>query len=435
MNNWSKTSWQQYASEQLPVYSDKPQLLQVIAQLEELPPLVTPLEIAALKTKIASAQQGHCFLLQGGDCAEQFSECKETIITNKFKILLQMGLILLHGLQKPIISVGRIAGQYAKPRSQLFETQQNITLPSYRGDIINEAEFDVGKRQPCPQKMLAGYHFSALTINYLRALVDGGFADLNHPEYWELDYGTTGSLHQAFQQIAAHMRNSLTTVGVDRMDLYTSHEALLLYYEQALTRYVAEENKWYNLSTHFPWIGRRTAKLQQAHIEYMRGIANPIAVKIGSDMPITELLKILDTLNPGNEAGKMTLIHRFGTNDIQSFLPKLIHAIQQSQHTVLWSCDPMHGNTQMTTKGIKTRHFEDILSELRLAFAIHQQMGAPLGGLHFEMTGENVTECIGGSMGITEQHLSKSYKSLVDPRLNYEQALEVALMIANKDYA
>lgn len=443
MKKWSKTSWQNCPSLQLPEYTDKNSLNSAIDQLEKLPPLVTPLEVDALKQQITKAQLGHSFLLQGGDCAEQFSECNESIITNKFKILLQMSLILLHGLQKPIIHVGRIAGQYAKPRSNLTEIQNGITLPTYRGDIINHPDFDEQARIPNPDRMLEGYHHSALTLNYLRALVDGGFADLRHPEYWELDYNINDTLKKSFNDIANEMRDSLNIVNLlpgaeaynpNRINFYTSHEALLLPYEQALTRFVQEHDRWYNLSTHFPWVGKRTSHLDSAHIEYMRGIANPIAIKISIDTDINALLHVLDKLNPDNEAGKITLIHRFGIKDIQQALPKILKAVQVSEHRVLWSCDPMHGNTQFTDKGIKTRYFEDILKELRLAFNIHQQLGTPLGGLHFEMTGENVTECIGGSTGITEKHLSKAYKSLVDPRLNYEQALEIALMIANKDY-
>jgi len=443
MKNWSKSSWQNCSAIQLPEYSNKQALGQVITQLEHLPPLVTPLEINALKQQIAKAQSGQSFLLQGGDCAEQFSECNESIITNKFKILLQMSLILLHGLQKPIIHVGRIAGQYAKPRSNITETQNGITLPAYRGDMINQPQFECTARTPDPERMLTGYHHAALTINYLRALVDGGFADLRHPEYWELDYHINDSLKTSFNEIASKIRNSLDVVNLlpgaeaynpGRIHFYTSHEALLLPYEQALTRFIPEHDSWYNLSTHFPWIGKRTSTIDSAHVEYMRGIANPIAIKISIDTDVNELLKILDTLNPNNETGKITLIHRLGIKHIQQTLPPIIKSIQNSQHCVLWSCDPMHGNTQYTDTGIKTRYFEDILKELRMAFAIHETLGAPLGGLHFEMTGENVTECIGGSTGITEQHLSKAYKSLVDPRLNYEQALEIALMIANKDY-
>jgi len=442
MKPWSPTSWQHYKATQIPAYNNE-RLTTVTTQLEELPPLVTPLEINTLKEQIAKAQRGECFLLQGGDCAELFSECKEEIITNKFKILLQMSLILLHGLQKPIIHVGRIAGQYAKPRSNDQEQRGEQILPSYRGDMINSPIFSQAARAPNPNRMLEGYQYAALTINYLRALVDGGFADLRHPEYWKLDYQINDNIKQCFEDSAKKIRDSLNMVNLfpgaesydpSRIHFYTSHEALLLSYEQTLTRYITEERKWYNLSTHFPWIGKRTAFLDSAHIEYIRGIHNPVAIKLGAETKPNEIIKILETLNPNNEPGKITLIHRFGLTHIEEKLPTFIKTIENHGASVLWSCDPMHGNTKRTNGGIKTRYFEDILKELRLAFSIHDSVGFPLGGLHFEMTGENVTECIGGSTGITENQLPKAYKSLVDPRLNYEQALEIALMIANKDY-
>lgn len=439
MNPWSKTSWKHYRSKQLPHYSNISALNNVITQLEKLPPLVTPLEINALKQRIAEAQAGEYFVLQGGDCAELFSECTESIITNKFKILLQMSLILRHGLKKPILHIGRIAGQYAKPRSSLIETQGAISLPAYQGDIINQPEFTRAARTPNPQRMIEAYHCAGLTINYLRALLDGGFADVRHPEYWALDFTITPKIKQDFDEIAQKIHQSLLTLNSlsphntfhpKDIDFYISHEALLLPYEQALTRFSEEHGKWYNLSTHFPWIGKRTSDLEGAHIEYIRGIENPIGIKVAPETCVDNLLNTLDLLNPENQAGKITLIHRLGVASIEKKLPILIEAVKKSGHRVLWMCDPMHGNTQMTLKGIKTRKFEDILLELRYAFMIHQAHQTPLGGVHFELTGENVTECLGGSTGITEQHLSKAYKSLIDPRLNYEQALEIALMIA-----
>lgn len=443
MKLWSKTSWQTYPSAQIPYYTDTASLNSVMKQLEKLPPLVTVLEINALKQQIAGAQQGECFVLQGGDCAERFIECTESIITNKFKILLQMSLILLYGLKKPILHIGRIAGQYAKPRSTPLEIKQNVALPAYQGDMINQPLFKKKAREPDPKRMLQGYHYAALTINYLRALLDGGFADLRHPEYWALDLHITPKIKQDFDIIAKKIRDSLMTIDAmpgfksydtSCIDFYTSHEALLLPYEQALTRYHDEQQKWYNLSTHFPWIGMRTSHPEGGHIEYMRGIANPLGLKIGPQTNLKLLLKTLDILNPTNEPGKITLIHRYGIRYIQEKLPALLKTVEKSEHRVLWMCDPMHGNTQLTKQGIKTRHFEDIMSELRDAFVIHKTSGMPLGGLHFELTGDNVTECIGGSRGITEQHLSTAYKSLVDPRLNYEQALEIALMVAKKEY-
>lgn len=437
MKIWQPTSWQTKNCLQSVSYPDPDALNAVIQQITHLPPLVTPLEVDALKRQIAQAQQGKQFLLQGGDCAESFDECTSDNITNKIRILLQMSLILIHGLHKPVIRVGRIAGQYAKPRSSDIETIDGVSLPSYRGDIINGTEFTPASRIPNPQRMVEGYHYAAITLNYVRALVHGGFASLLHAEYWELDFAKYAKSAGAYHQIVKSLRESLQFIScIDRLpealrhiDFYTSHEALHLPYEQALTRQL-ENGRWYNLSTHLPWAGMRTVELDSAHIEYMRGIGNPIAIKIGSKMTPEWLLALIQILNPENEPGRITLIHRFGAEHIAAKLPSLIIAVQNINSPVLWSSDPMHGNTTTTAEGYKTRKFDDILSELKQAFAIHRELGSHLGGVHFELTGDNVTECTGGARGLTETDLKYAYKTLVDPRLNYEQALEMALLIS-----
>ncbi|MEM7230155.1 MAG: 3-deoxy-7-phosphoheptulonate synthase class II, partial [Planctomycetota bacterium] len=376
-----------------------------------------------------------------GDCAERFDECTSSVIANKLKILLQMSLVLLHGTRRPIVRIGRFAGQYAKPRSEAIESRDGIELPSYRGDLVNGVAFTPESRTPDPQRMLRAYERSALTLNFIRALVDGGFADLHHPEYWDLGFVKHSPRAAEFSRIVETIGDSIrfmetmsgTPVGhLRRVDFYTAHEGLHLPYEQAQTRRVPRRTGWYSLSTHFPWIGKRTAELDGAHIEYFRGIVNPIGVKIGNGTDADTLRRLMDTLNPDDEPGRLTFIHRFGAHDIARELPALIDAVQQSGKTVLWVCDPMHGNTERTTSGIKTRKFEHILAELEQAFEIHRERGSYLGGVHFELTGENVTECTGGARGLSEDDLKDAYRSEVDPRLNYEQALEMALLIAKR---
>jgi len=437
VDQWALQSWQKKNTAQQVIYADKTAVKNILTELNQLPPLVTPLEIEALKKELAEAAAGRRFLLQGGDCAESFANCHADAITNKLKILLQMSLILLHGLRKPITRAGRMAGQYAKPRSADHETQNGITLPVYRGDLVNKPAFTAMDRAPDPQLLLRGYHYSALTLNYIRALVNGGFANLLHPEYWELDFVKHSPLATEYQAMVNSIKNSLDflktiaglqTANLASVDFYTCHEALHLLYEEALTRRV-KDNLWYNLSTHFPWIGMRTADLAGGHVEYMRGISNPVAVKISPQITKENLIKLINILNPDDEPGRLTLIHRLGAAKITELLPEIIKTVKKTGKTVLWVCDPMHGNTSTTSTGIKTRRFDDILFELKNAFAIHQQLKSYLGGVHFELTGENVTECIGGARGLTEHDLKHAYKSLVDPRLNYEQALEMAMLI------
>lgn len=439
MQKWLPESWRQCEYSQQAKYPDESKLLQVVKQLSQMPPLVTHMEVETLKTQLADAQAGHQFILQGGDCAESFDNINDHEITAKLKILLQMSLILIHGLRKPIIRVGRIAGQYAKPRSSDTETQQDTTLPSYRGDLVNSREFDAKHRQPNPHRLLAGYNNAATTLNYIRALVDGGFANLQHPEMWNLDFVEhsirSDDYHAIVNAIAdaldfLNVFDGLRSSSLDRIEFYTSHEALHLDYEQALTRQF--DDKWYNLSTHFPWIGMRTGQLKGAHVEYLRGIENPIGIKVGPSADTTWLQNIIKALNPKNQSGKLMLISRLGVGGVKKHLPDLIKASQDTGVQLLWSCDPMHGNTQTTDSGVKTRDFDDIITELQHTFETHHQLQSHLSGVHFELTGDNVTECIGGARGLNKADLDRAYKSLVDPRLNYEQSLEMAMLIAGQ---
>jgi 3-deoxy-7-phosphoheptulonate synthase len=441
MTTWTPTSWLTRKAQQQPQYADAAALQLAVAQLAQLPPLVVSWEIEALRERLAGAQRGESFLLQGGDCAESFAECESDRIAKQLKVILQVSLVLLHGLKRPIIRVGRMAGQYAKPRSADTETKDGITLPSYRGDIVNRPEFTAEAREPDPQLLLRGYERAALTLNFVRALIDGGFADLHHPEYWDLGFLTHSPAKEAYERIVRSIADSLDffeslTGGPvhdsGRIDFYASHEGLHLQYEQAQTRFIPRAQKWYNLSTHMPWIGMRTAQLDGAHVEYFRGIANPVGVKVGAAMDSGWLQGLVSTLNPNNQPGRLTLIHRFGAKDIEKSLPRLINAVKETGHTVLWVCDPMHGNTESTVGGYKTRRLENIQKELELAFDIHEANGSRLGGVHLEMTGEDVTECTGGARGLSDADLARAYRTQVDPRLNYEQALELALVIAER---
>ncbi len=440
-SEWHPASWQASTASQQPVYPDKARVEQVIAVLSRFPPLVTSWEIEKLKSRIAAAQRGESFVLQGGDCAESFNDCSSDKITSTLKILLQMSLVLLYGFKMPIVRVGRMAGQYAKPRSADTETIDGVTLPSYRGDLINRAPFDAQARTPDPELMIRGYKHAALTLNFVRALVDGGFADLHHPEYWNLGFVKHSSQAVEYRRIVDAISESVdfmeTVSGqrlheAGRVDFYTSHEGLHLLYEQAQTRFLAHQNGWYNLATHYPWIGMRTAALDGAHVDYFRGIRNPIGIKVGASMSSEWLQGLLAVLNPANEPGRITLIHRFGARQIAAGLPRLIEAVRSVGATVLWTCDPMHGNTESTSDGRKTRRFDNIASELQQAFRIHRENGSRLGGVHFELTGEDVTECVGGARGLTETDLARAYHSQVDPRLNYEQALELTLQMIHE---
>ena len=441
MATWSPSSWMSKPAGQQPTYPDPAAVASTVEELAALPPLVTSWEIERLRGQVAEAAEGKRFLLQGGACAERFDQCSAQIITNKLKILLQMSLLLTFGLRRRIIRVGRFAGQYAKPRSSDMEERDGVTLPSYRGEIINGPDFTAKDRTPNPERMLRGYEHAALTLNFIRSLVDGGFADLHHPEYWDLEFVAHSPRAQEYQEMVKSVSDSLrfmeTLAGVQageisRVDFFTSHEALLLPYEQAVTRQVPRREGWYNLGTHFPWIGMRTAEVEGAHADYFRGIRNPIGIKIGSGMSQEWLLELLEILDPDLEPGRIMIIHRMGHSKVTDKLPPLIEAVQRSGRLVLWCCDPMHGNTETTADGHKTRKFDNILSELEQSFDIHAQHGSYQGGVHFELSGDNVTECIGGARGLTEVDLKRAYESRVDPRLNYEQSLEMALLIGQK---
>ena len=438
---WRPDSWRQKTAGQQASYEDRNELNAALAKLAGMPPLVTSWEILNLKQQIAEAQAGKRFFLQGGDCAEVFSECESSIVANRLKVLLQMSLILLHGLEMPVLRVGRFAGQYAKPRSADTETRDGVTLPSYRGDLVNSPEFTPEARRPDPARLLQGHASSAMTMNFVRALVDGGFADLHHPEYWGLGWVEHSPLAAEFHRISDSIGQSVkfmeTITGqqpgsLKRVDFYTSHEALHLPYEQALTRQVPRQYGWFNLSTHFPWIGMRTAELDGAHVEMFRGIRNPMGIKVGPGMSSDWLKGLIRTLNPDNERGRLVLIHRMGAGKVASHLPALIEAVKATGSPVLWICDPMHGNTEKTSNGFKTRNFDNIRAEVEQAFEIHAACGSRLGGVHLELTGENVTECIGGARELNETDLETCYKSTVDPRLNYEQALEMAMLVVRK---
>jgi 3-deoxy-7-phosphoheptulonate synthase len=441
MSDWTPESWQSRPALQQAHYPDPAALAAALRQLAALPPLVTSWEVDALKRQLAMAARGEAFLLQGGDCAESFADCQPSIITNKLKILLQMSLVLVHGLQKPVIRVGRIAGQYAKPRSADLEARDGRSLPSYRGDLVNGPEFDAATRTPDPTRLLRGYGRAAMTLNFIRALSDCGFADLHHPENWDLDFMAHSPRARDYRRVVDALGQSLRFMEVvgcpsggelARVQFFTSHEALHLHYEQAVTRRVRNRPGWYDLTAHLPWIGLRTAQPDGAHVEFFRGVANPVGVKVGPGMSADWLAALTGRLNPGDEPGKLVLIHRFGAAGIGDGLPPMIEAVRRAGRRVLWVCDPMHGNTETTAGGYKTRRFDNILSELTQAFDIHRALGSRLGGVHFELTGDDVTECLGGARGLDEAGLERAYRTQVDPRLNYEQALEMAMAIVRK---
>jgi len=444
---WSPDSWRSRPHAQEIPYPDPAALAAGIANLRALPPLVTSWEIEHLKSLIADAQRGKRFLLQGGDCAETIDDCRPDIITNKLKILLQMSMVLVYAGKKPVVRVGRFAGQYAKPRSSAVETRtidgREVTLPSYFGDLVNRAGFDAKSRTPDPSLLVRGYTHAALTLNFIRALVDGGFADLHHPEYWNLSFFSHASLappqRAEYERLTQTLGDGLRLMealgekSVDdltRAEFFTSHEGLNLEYESAQTRRVPRREGWYNLSTHLPWIGERTRQLAGAHVEYFRGIANPVGIKVGPRTTPDELLALLNALNPADEPGKVVVITRMGAGKAAPALPPLLGAVRAAAKPVLWISDPMHGNGITTAGGVKTRSFDAIVRELEETWAAHQGAGTIFGGVHFELTGEDVTECVGGAAGVTEQSLHLNYASPCDPRLNYQQSLELAFILA-----
>ncbi len=443
---WTPDSWRSRPAQHGFDYPDAGALEAAIAKLRSLPPLVTSFEIERLKALLAEAQEGRRFLLQGGDCAETLADCRPETITSKLKILLQMSLVLVHGLNKPVIRVGRFAGQYAKPRSSPTESRDGPngprTLPSYFGDLINAADFDERARTPDPHLMVRGYQHAAMTLNFIRSLLEGGFADVHHPEYWDLSF-----LHHAdlpperkadYERVSASLAQALKFMEalgearieeLTRVEFYTSHEGLNLLYESAQTRRVPRRTGWYDLTTHMPWIGDRTRALGGAHVEFFRGVANPVGVKLGHGTRPGDAVAIARALNPADEPGKLALITRMGVHRVRETLPPILDAVRREGVRVLWVCDPMHGNTTTTSTGVKTRSFDAIAEELERTIDAHRDAGTMLGGVHFELTGEDVTECLGGAAGVTEEALTRNYASPCDPRLNYQQSLELAFRL------
>jgi len=445
MSTWSPTSWKTKPITQDVSYEDPKELEDVVTALSRLPPLVTSWEVERLRELLAEAQQGHRFLLQGGDCAESLSDCRSDIITNRQKIILQMSLVLIHGGHRPVIRVGRIAGQYAKPRSKPTEVRGGVELPSYFGDLVNRPEFTPEARRADPRLMLACYHHAAMTLNFVRSLSDGGFADVHHPEYWDLSFfrnaTVSAELREEYEQTTRKLGEALRfmealgerkVAELTRVDSFTSHEGLNLHYESAQTRQVPWRQGWYDLTTHLPWIGERTRALDGAHLEFFRGIRNPVGVKLGPSVSPESAVRLAEQLNPDNEPGKLVLITRMGAQRVAEALPPVVEAMRRAGRLVLWVCDPMHGNTVSTSTGIKTRSFDDVLREVEQSFDVHERLGSYLGGVHFELTGEDVTECVGGAVGITEQDLERNYATLCDPRLNYRQALEMSFHLARR---
>jgi len=448
--SWSPESWRARPAAQEVAYEDATALETAVEKLRSLPPLVTSWEIERLRAHIAEAQDGKRFLLQGGDCAESLDDCRPEMITNKLKILLQMSLVLVHGGMQPVIRVGRFAGQYAKPRSAPTETAPGAdgverTLPSYFGDLVNRPDFDEKARRADPTLLVQAYEHAAMTINFIRALTAGGFADLHHPEYWDLGFfhhadlpadiraqyeRTTSRLAEALRFMEALGETSVDELT--RVEFFTSHEGLNLVYESAQTRTVPRREGHYDLTAHLPWIGERTRDIDGAHVEFFRGVRNPVGVKIGPKADPEEVVALCRALNPADEPGRLALICRMGASNIGAALPGIIEAVERARRRVLWVCDPMHANTIKTSGGVKTRNFDSIIEEIEASFDIHKRVGARLGGVHFELTGEDVTECVGGAAGVTEQDLDRNYTSRCDPRLNYSQALEMAFRIAER---
>ena len=441
--SWSPESWRRKPIRQVPDYPDKQALADVERQLGQFPPLVFAGEARQLKEQLADVAAGRAFLLQGGDCAESFAEFNANTIRDTFKVLLQMAVVLTFGAACPVVKVGRMAGQFAKPRSSDTETQDGLELPAYRGDIVNAIQFEEDARQPDPQRLLRAYNQAAATLNLLRAFAQGGLADLNKVHRWNLEFVSGSPQGERYEELARRIDEALafmeacgiTSQSVPQMhetDFYTSHEALLLNYEQAFTRVDSLTGDWYDCSAHMLWIGDRTRDIDEAHVEFLRGVENPIGLKCGPSMEPDDLVRLLDTLNPRYDPGRITLISRMGADKVAERLPLLVRAVQKAGHQVVWSCDPMHGNTQKAGSGFKTRSFDRILSEVKSFFAVHRAEGSYAGGVHFEMTGQDVTECIGGAQAISEEALADRYHTHCDPRLNASQALELAFLLAGE---
>jgi 3-deoxy-7-phosphoheptulonate synthase len=438
---WTKSSWKEYTALQQPNWPDKAKLEKVLGDLALLPPLVFAGEIRALKEMLAKASKGDAFLLQGGDCSEDFSEVTAPNIRETLKVLLQMAVVMTYAGGKPAIKVGRIAGQFAKPRSADTETIDGVELPSYRGDMVNQVDFTEEARIPNPKYMLKGYYLAAATLNLLRAFTRGGFAALHRVQAWNQEFVVQSPMGRSYDRLAKQIDQAIkfmNTIGiptdipqVNQTQFFTSHEALLLGYEEAMTRVDSTTGGWYDCSAHMLWIGERTRQVDGAHVEFLKGVLNPIGVKIGPDCDAENIKQLIEILNPENEAGRLTLITRMGIDNIETVLPPLLREIKKEGYHIVWSCDPMHANTYTSESGHKTRDFNDVLKEITRFFEIHWAEGTIPGGVHLEMTGKNVTECVGGARNIVSEELHNRYDTSCDPRLNAEQSLEVAFQIAD----
>ncbi len=438
---WNPRSWRSKSIQQVPDYADQDKLAEVETTLSGYPPLVFAGEARRLRGQLGKVADGRAFLLQGGDCAESFAEFHPNNIRDTFKVLLQMAVVLTFGASCPVVKVGRLAGQFAKPRSTPTEVQGGVELPSYRGDIVNGIAFEAGAREPDPQRLIRAYNQSAATLNLLRAFAQGGFADLHKVHQWNQEFVAASPQGRRYDELARRIDETLAFMEAcgltpDKVpelretELYTSHEALLLWYEEALTRQDSLTGKWYDCSAHMLWIGDRTRGLEEAHVEFLRGVGNPIGMKCGPTMEPDDLLRLIDRLNPENDPGRLTLIARMGADKVEEHLPPLIRAVEREGRRVVWSCDPMHGNTIKSGNGYKTRPFDRVLAEVKNFFAAHRAEGSYAGGVHFEMTGQDVTECIGGAQAISEEALGDRYHTHCDPRLNASQSLELAFLIS-----
>jgi 3-deoxy-7-phosphoheptulonate synthase len=440
-NNWTPDSWRRYEARQLPQYPDAAALAAVEAELRSYPPLVFAGEARDLTERLGAVAAGGAFLLQGGDCAESFAEFHPNTIRDTFRVLLQMAVTLTFASKMPVVKVGRMAGQFAKPRSGDFEEQNGVSLPSYRGDNVNDIAFTPEARTPDPQRMVRGYLQSAATLNLLRAFASGGYANLHQVHKWNLDFAARSPWADQYAQLADRIGEALdfmeaiglspdTVPQLKGTSFFTSHEALLLGYEEAMTRQDSLTGDWYDTSAHMLWIGDRTRFAGSAHVEFLRGVGNPLGLKCGPSLEPDDLIRLIDTLNPGNVPGRLTLITRFGHDKVEQHLHRLIRTVKREGRHVVWSCDPMHGNTIKAAGGLKTRPFDRILSEVTSFFAVHRAEGTHAGGIHLEMTGQDVTECTGGAVAISDEGLSSRYQTQCDPRLNASQSLEMAFLIA-----
>ncbi len=441
--NWTPQTWRDKPAQQLPTYPDQGALAKTERIISGMPPLVFAGEARQLKAQLADVCAGKAFILQGGDCAESFSEFQTNKIRDTFRVLLQMAVVMTFGGSLPVIKMGRMAGQFAKPRSSDEETMNGVTLPSYRGDIINKMEFTEEGRMPDPMRMVRAYNQSASTLNLLRAFAQGGYADLNEVHRWNLDFVTDSPLSERYEKLANEIGGALTFMkacgitgenvpSMREADFYTCHEALLLPYEEAMTRVDSTTGDWYDTSAHFLWIGARTQQTDGAQIEFVRGINNPIGMKVPPELDADTLMTLIDTLNPENEPGRLSLIARMGAGQVEEKLAPLVRRVKEEGRNVVWVCDPMHGNIEKSESGFKTRRFDNILAEVKGFFAVHRAEGTHPGGVHFEMTGQNVTECVGGAHDVKDEDLSSRYHTACDPRLNANQALELAFLVADE---